>query len=142
VANWRDINPRVGIAFDVFGNGKTAIKASMARYVNGVGLAAGSITDNNNPETTAGLTDVRAWRDLDGNGSPFNSAGAIQLNELTNSTSTPSFGRNILRRRPIKVLEGFGVGITGSTVRQRPDRAGAARRCPAAGIAGSSATRR
>ena len=32
------------------------IKASVARYVNGVGLAAGSITDNNNPEMTVGLT--------------------------------------------------------------------------------------
>ena len=47
-------------SYDVFGNGKTAIKASVARYVNGVGLAAGSIADNNNPETTVGLTDTRA----------------------------------------------------------------------------------
>ena len=52
VTNWKDFSPRVGVAFDLFGNGKTAVKASVARYVNGVGLAAGSITDNNNPETT------------------------------------------------------------------------------------------
>jgi hypothetical protein len=95
VTNWKDINPRLGVAYDVFGNGKTAIKASVARYVNGVGLAAGSITDNNNPEITVVATDTRAWKDLDGNGSPFDSAGNIQLNELTNSTSTPSFGKNI-----------------------------------------------
>ena len=111
VANWQDISPRVGVAFDVFGNGKTAVKASVARYVNGVGLAAGSITDNNTPETTAGRTDTRAWRDLDGNGSPFGAGGAIQLNELTNSTSTGSFGRNIASSTTTdpKVLEGFGV---------------------------------
>ena len=95
VANWKDVSPRIGLAYDLFGDGRTAIKFGIARYVNGVGLAAGSITDNNNPETTVGLTDVRAWRDLDGNGSPFTSGGVIQLNELTNSTSTPSFGRNI-----------------------------------------------
>ena len=53
--NWKDLNPRLGISYDLFGNGKTAIKVSVARYVNGVGLAAGSITDNNNPETTVGL---------------------------------------------------------------------------------------
>ena len=95
VANWHDLNPRLGVSFDVFGNGKTAVKASVARYVNGVGLAANSITDNANPETAIGLTDTRAWRDLDGNGSPFDAAGNFQLNELTASTATPSFGKNI-----------------------------------------------
>jgi len=95
VANWNDINPRIGISYDLFGNGKTAVKASFARYVNGVGLAAGSITDNNNPETTVGLSDTRPWRDLDSNGSPFDSAGNLQLSELTPSTSTPNFGKNV-----------------------------------------------
>jgi hypothetical protein len=94
VLNWKDVSPRVGVSYDVFGNGKTAVKASFARYVNGVGLAALSTTDNANPEVSVGQTDTRAWKDLDGNGSPFNSAGQIQLNELTNSTSTPSFGKN------------------------------------------------
>jgi hypothetical protein len=94
VLNWKDVSPRVGVSYDLFGNGKTAVQASFARYVNGVGLAAPSTTDNANPEVSVGPTDTRAWRDLDGNGSPFNSSGQIQLNELTNSTSTPSFGKN------------------------------------------------
>jgi hypothetical protein len=95
VANWKDLSPRLGVSYDLFGTGRTAIKASVARYVNGVGLAAASITDNANPEVAIGLTDTRAWRDLDSNGSPFNAAGQIQLNELTASTSTPTFGRNV-----------------------------------------------
>ena len=33
VPNWKDISPRVGVAYDLFGNGKTAIKASASRYV-------------------------------------------------------------------------------------------------------------
>jgi hypothetical protein len=111
VTNWKDFSPRVGVAFDVFGNGKTAIKASVARYVAGTGLAAGGIIDNNNPETTVGLTDTRAWSDLDKNGSPFNSAGAIQLNELTNSTATPTFGKNVPSSTLTDptVLEGWGA---------------------------------
>ena len=35
VPNWKDINPRVGVSYDLFGNGKTAIKASVSRYVSG-----------------------------------------------------------------------------------------------------------
>jgi hypothetical protein len=92
VQNWKDISPRLGVAFDVFGDGKTAVKASVARYVAGQAIAT---ADGSNPETTVGTSDTRAWKDLDGNGSPFDSSGHIQLNELTNSISTPSFGKNI-----------------------------------------------
>jgi hypothetical protein len=111
VTNWKDISPRLGLAYDLFGNGKTAIKASVARYVAGTGLAAGGIVDNNNPETTVGLTDTRAWNDLDKNGSPFTSNGVIQLNELTNSTATPSFGKNVPSSTLTdpKVLDGWGA---------------------------------
>jgi len=111
VTNWKDISPRVGIAYDLFGNGKTAIKASVARYVAGTGLAGGGIVDNNNPETTVGLTDTRAWSDLDKNGSPFDASGKIQLNELTNSTATASFGKNVPSSTLTDpgVLEGLGA---------------------------------
>jgi hypothetical protein len=30
---WKDINPRLGVSYDVFGNGRTALKASLGRYV-------------------------------------------------------------------------------------------------------------
>jgi hypothetical protein len=33
VPNWKDIDPRFGVAYDLFGNGKTALKASIGRYV-------------------------------------------------------------------------------------------------------------
>ena len=39
VQNWKDISPRVGFAMDVFGNGRTAVKASVARYVAGQQVA-------------------------------------------------------------------------------------------------------
>jgi hypothetical protein len=93
VQNWKDLSPRIGVAYDLFGDGRTAIKGSVARYVAGQQIA---VADDINPVGALGLTDRRTWRDLDNNGLPINTAtGAIQFNELTDSTSTPTFGRNI-----------------------------------------------
>ena len=90
VQNWKDISPRVGFAWDVFGTGRTAVKASVARYVAGQQIA---VANQVNPIGALTATDTRAWRDLDGNGLPLDAAGNIQFNELTNSASTPTFGR-------------------------------------------------
>ena len=90
VQNWKDISPRVGLAMDVFGNGRTALKASWARYVAGQQIA---VANEVNPIGALTATDTRVWRDLDGNGLPLNAAGQIQFDELTNSASTPTFGR-------------------------------------------------
>ena len=92
VQDWKDLSPRIGVAYDLFGDGKTAIKASFARYVNGEQVATAVA---NNPITALGLTDTRPWTDIDKNGSPFDAAGNIQLNELSPSASTPTFGKNV-----------------------------------------------
>ena len=90
VQNWKDISPRVGFAMDVFGNGRTALKASFARYVAGQAIA---FANQVNPIGALTATDTRVWTDLDGNGLPLDAAGNIQFGELTNSASTPTFGR-------------------------------------------------
>ena len=38
VDSYKDITPRVGVAYDVFGNGKTALKANLGKYLEGVGV--------------------------------------------------------------------------------------------------------
>lgn len=45
--NWKDISPRLGAVYDMQGDGKTAIKASLNRYVAGGGL--NGIGSNSNP---------------------------------------------------------------------------------------------
>jgi len=71
---------------------------------------------------------------LDKNGiRPFTSAGAIQLNELTNSTATPTFGKNVPSSTLTDpaVLEGWGrarlqLGVTPSAAQHQlaPARGG------------------
>ena len=76
VQNWKDISPRVGFAMDVFGNGRTALKASVARYVAGQQVA---VARDVNPVEALSRTDMRPWTDdLDGNGLPLDANGNLQ----------------------------------------------------------------
>jgi hypothetical protein len=59
--NWKDISPRVGVAHDLFGNGKTAIKAFLGRYV-GFQSNGGLLTAQN-PSNAMVLTASRNWQD-------------------------------------------------------------------------------
>ena len=60
VPNWKDINPRISAAYDLFGNGKTAIKGSASRGVqqDSIGIALA-----NNPATTLVTQTNRSWND-------------------------------------------------------------------------------
>ena len=60
--NWKAIVPRFGVAFDVFGDGKTAIKGSVGRYMGQTDLIC--CTSRYNPSVSA--SDRRTWDDLNG----------------------------------------------------------------------------
>jgi hypothetical protein len=61
VPNWRDINPRINASYDLFGNGKTAIKASASR---GVEQDSVRYANGNNPGAQVATTATRTWNDL------------------------------------------------------------------------------
>jgi len=61
---WNDINPRLGAAFDVFGNGRTAVKASFGRYNQ---LSRSDLTRRFHPFSSSINTAFRNWTDTNGN---------------------------------------------------------------------------
>ena len=60
VPNWKDIDPRVSAAYDLFGNGKTALKASVSRSVEQDSIRYASAS---NPATTLQTQTQRTWND-------------------------------------------------------------------------------
>jgi hypothetical protein len=81
IPNWSDINPRLGVAWDLFGNGKTALKFTTGRYVD---QEVAAPTRTLNPMRQIATTDTRTWNDANGNLRP-------ELNEF-GPTSNARFG--------------------------------------------------
>src|SRR6187549_1082884 len=88
VDSYNDITPRMGAAYDLFGNGKTALKASAGRYLEGVGVSTNYA--NANPTlripTTLGPFGVqgvtRTWTDANTNFLPDCDLNNLQQQDL------------------------------------------------------------
>ena len=99
VPNWKDISPRIGAAYDIFRNGKSAVKFAIGRYVNFE--PAGGITLANNPVNAMVTSATRTWTD--------NGDFIPQESEL-GPLSDAAFGTTrITTRYADDVLHGWGV---------------------------------
>jgi hypothetical protein len=109
---WKDLSPRLGVAYDLFGNGRTALKGNIARYVLGAPATV------NSPSGRVANTIKRAWTDANGNFKPdcdlFNtgaqdlrSGGGDFCGVMSNTTfgqpQTPTTFYND------NLIQGFGV---------------------------------
>jgi hypothetical protein len=109
VPNWHDVSPRVGASFDLFGDGQTAVKVTLNRYVSGQGT--GGVTSGSHPVTRSVLSVTRNWTDsnLDFNpdcdlANPRANGECLQISNLNFGQNNP----NASRYDPV-VLEGWGA---------------------------------
>ena len=100
VPNWKDWSVRFAGTYDLFGTGKTALKANASKYI---ASAAAGYAQNFNPMSYCGSCPgaTRAWLDFDGNRSILDAAGNIQYNEVIGGTA--NFGQ--ITNRPDPELE-------------------------------------
>jgi hypothetical protein len=112
VPNWKDLEPRASAAYDLFGNGKTALKTSFSRGVEQDSIRYAAA---NNPASTLVTATNRSWDDRNGLG--INNDFVPQC-DLTVSAAngecgpwiTPNFGSaNVATAYDPAAMNGWGA---------------------------------
>ena len=119
VPNWKDLSPRLGAAFDIFGNGRTVARANYAKYVQSESTNMATL---NNPVNTSVNSGSRNWADTNGNflvdcnildnnaQNPTGSGGADLSSGDTCGALTSNLGSlNVAARYEPEITQGFGV---------------------------------
>jgi hypothetical protein len=107
VTDWKDLNARLGASFDVFGTGKTAVKAAIGRYVQGETIQMAAAV---NPINTAVNSANRTWTDLDGNFRPDCDFLDSAQNRECGPVSNTNFGRPLTSTQFDPAIQrGWGV---------------------------------
>jgi hypothetical protein len=106
VPSWKDLSPRVGIAWDITGGGRTVVRVNYGHYVASESTATATA---NNPVNTRINSATRTWTDLNRDLFPDCDLQNPALNRECGALSAPLGDLNIVTRWDEAVLNGWGV---------------------------------
>jgi hypothetical protein len=109
--SYHDLTPRFGVAYDLFGNGKTAMKANVGKYVLGQeSSAAGSLGSPVNPIARLATRTNRSWNDANRNFVPDCDITSPNANGECGAMTNRNFGTtNFSVTYNPEILSGWGV---------------------------------
>jgi hypothetical protein len=94
--SWHDITPRWGAAYDVFGDGRTAVKFSMGKYM--VVYSANNNDLDLNPLIRTTVSTTRQWTDRDGDYYWDCDLANVTANGECGATASANFGKEVFTR--------------------------------------------
>jgi hypothetical protein len=106
VPNWKDLSPRVGGTWDLFGNGKTVMRANFSRYV--ASESTNMATLNNRVNTSINSA-TRSWTDTNGNFVPDCNLTNPALNGECGLLNSPLGSPNVAASYGSSITSGWGV---------------------------------
>ena len=93
--SWNDVTPKMGLTYDLRGDGKTALKVTLNKYLLGFGTTFAIVPDPNPVSAAVGFgTATRSWTDANRNFAPDCVLTNVNANGECGALSNPSFGSN------------------------------------------------
>ena len=97
VPNWKDLSPRFGISWDPWGDGKTAIKGGLNRYVLSATTGIANFFD---PANASVNSTTRSWTDRNGNFLPDCILTQTTANGECGALANANFGSLVVTNTP------------------------------------------